>query len=160
MSRSWAQCSLLGRGTASWLKVTSKPMSWPLTQHAAPAQILISHSLKWSWQSSIYKVIWAHRIQSLVFLWSGVWILSHVSFSFPCFSLLAAILFLPFYSALFSLWIHAIRYTKSAVFQQLLASLMPNSHHIRVIRIRSFRHIHNVTLSSRLQFRPRTPTLN
>lgn len=74
MSQSWALRSLLGRGTSSWLKATSEPMYRPLTHHTAHAQrwlccVLISEGLKWSWQSSIYKVIWAHRIQSLLFFW-------------------------------------------------------------------------------------------
>lgn len=97
MSRSWALRSLLGRGTSLWLKATSEPMYRPLTHHAAHAQrwlccVLISVGLKWSWQSSIYKVIWAHRIQSLLFLWSGVWISSRVSLFFLLLPLFAAIL--------------------------------------------------------------------
>lgn len=57
--------------TPPWLKVTSKPTSEPLTHHITTPYpprdncvLLRYRALKWSWQGSIYKVIWARRMES------------------------------------------------------------------------------------------------
>lgn len=55
------------RVTPPWLKVTSKPTSEPLTTPNPPGDncaLLWYRAPKWSWQSSIYEVIWARRMAS------------------------------------------------------------------------------------------------